>query len=118
MKRKRRRRFGKLSFRLLRVIVRYLSFFLLFFSSFFSSFFLIDSGGPAYWSLTPSFPHGAGANNWPLKGSKVSAWEGGMRVAAFVSGGFLPEAQRGTKLEEYIHMADWQVKKKTKKQKK
>ena len=69
--------------------------------------FSADNGGPAYWSLDPEFQHGSGANNWPLKGSKTSNWEGGTRVAAFVSGGVIPPAQRGTVLREYIHMADW-----------
>mmetsp|Transcript_10214 Transcript_10214/g.26156 ORF Transcript_10214/g.26156 Transcript_10214/m.26156 type:complete len:421 (-) Transcript_10214:5-1267(-) len=69
--------------------------------------FSSDNGGPTYWSTTPSFQHGAGANNWPLKGSKVSAWEGGIRVAAFASGGMIPSAMRGTKVETFISMADW-----------
>jgi len=69
--------------------------------------FSADNGGPVYWSVDPFFPHGAGANNWPLRGGKTSNWEGGTRVAAFVSGGFLPEGMRGKKLSEYIHMADW-----------
>ncbi len=69
--------------------------------------FSSDNGGPVYWSTTPSFPHGAGANNWPLKGGKVSNWEGGTRVAAFVSGGAVPEAMRGKKLTGYAHIADW-----------
>ncbi len=34
-------------------------------------------------------------------------FEGGIRVNAFVSGGFLPPAVRGTKLEGIIHIADW-----------
>ncbi len=58
-----------------------------------------DNGGPAY--------PGGGANNYPLKGGKVSDWQGGVRVNAFVSGGFLPKAQRGQKTEGYIHLADW-----------
>lgn len=69
--------------------------------------FSSDNGGPVYWSMTPSFPHGAGANNWPLLGGKVSNWEGGTRVAAFVAGGFLPPQMRGHKLEEHVHMCDW-----------
>jgi len=69
--------------------------------------FSSDNGGPVYWSLNKTFPHGAGANNWPLRGSKASGWEGGIRVASFISGGFVPESLRGSTLDGYIHMADW-----------
>ena len=58
-----------------------------------------DNGGPVY--------PGGGANNYPLKGGKVSDWQGGIRVNAFVSGGFLPQAMRGKKTDGYIHLADW-----------
>lgn len=34
-------------------------------------------------------------------------FEGGIRVNAFMSGGFLPKVVRGTKQEEMIHIADW-----------
>ena len=56
-----------------------------------------DNGGPLY----------TGANNYPLKGSKHSDWQGGIRINAFVSGGYLPEVMRGKKCEEYIHISDW-----------
>ena len=46
-------------------------------------------------------------NNHPLKGTKGSDWQGGIRVNAFVSGGFLPESMREQKTEGYIHLADW-----------
>ena len=58
-----------------------------------------DNGG----SLLP----GGGANNYPLKGGKGSDWQGGIRVNAFVSGGFLPQAMHGKKTDGYIHLADW-----------
>ena len=58
-----------------------------------------DNGGPVY--------PGGGANNYPLKGGKASEWQGGLRVNAFVSGGYLPEKMRGQKTEGYIHVADW-----------
>ena len=58
-----------------------------------------DNGGPIY--------PGGGANNYPLKGGKASYWQGGLRVNAFVSGGFLPENMRGKKTDGYIHGADW-----------
>eukprot|EP00933_Yihiella_yeosuensis_P078551 TRINITY_DN900_c0_g1_i1.p1 TRINITY_DN900_c0_g1~~TRINITY_DN900_c0_g1_i1.p1 ORF type:complete len:564 (-),score=95.99 TRINITY_DN900_c0_g1_i1:369-2060(-) len=64
-----------------------------------------DNGGPTY-----NLPHSIGpgaANNRPLKGGKMSDWEGGVRVNAFVSGGVVPVSKRGSKFEDYVHMADW-----------
>ena len=58
-----------------------------------------DNGGPVH--------TGAGANNYPLKGGKLTDWQGGVRVNAFVSGGYLPEDRRGKMSEGYIHIADW-----------
>lgn len=49
----------------------------------------------------------AGASNYPLRGGKYSMFEGGIRVNAFMSGGFVPDVVRGTKQEEMIHIADW-----------
>eukprot|EP01060_Flectonema_neradi_P000503 TRINITY_DN10315_c0_g2_i3.p1 TRINITY_DN10315_c0_g2~~TRINITY_DN10315_c0_g2_i3.p1 ORF type:complete len:558 (+),score=132.44 TRINITY_DN10315_c0_g2_i3:266-1939(+) len=49
----------------------------------------------------------AGASNWPLRGGKHNVFEGGIRVNAFVSGGYVPEAKRGTKEEGMIHITDW-----------
>lgn len=40
-------------------------------------------------------------------GEKHSNWEGGFRVAAFVSGGFLPAALRGTHNDIVFHIVDW-----------
>ena len=39
------------------------------------------------------------ANNYPQRGAKFSNWQGGVHVAAFVSGGALPPARRGIKLD-------------------
>ena len=51
---------------------------------------------------------GGGANSWPLRGGYFSNWEGGVRTAALVSGGFLPPVRRGKKLvDEMVHIADW-----------
>ena len=58
-----------------------------------------DNGGP--------IGKNAGANNYPLRGGKYSNWEGGVRGTAFVSGGFLPQAVRGTVLRDPIHVADY-----------
>merc|ERR1712048_1033158 len=46
-------------------------------------------------------------NNYPLRGPKGSPWEGGTRVAAFLSGGFLPQSLQGEHSELFIHVADW-----------
>jgi len=63
-----------------------------------------DNGGPVY------YVHGLGygaANNHPLRGGKMSDWEGGVRVNAFLTGGAVPRAKRGTVLDDYIHECDW-----------
>ncbi|CAE8591720.1 unnamed protein product [Polarella glacialis] len=61
--------------------------------------FTSDNGGPIY---VPG-----SANNYPLKGGKYSDWEGGVRTNAFMSGGFIPEASRGTKFSGVVSVADW-----------
>ena len=48
-----------------------------------------------------------GGNNSPLKGGKGSEWEGAIRVAAWVAGGALPAAVRGTTQPGIVHVADW-----------
>ena len=58
-----------------------------------------DNGGP----IIP----GSAGNNYPLKGGKHTDWQGGVRVNAFASGGYLPEDRRGKVTEGYIHLADW-----------
>jgi len=58
-----------------------------------------DNGGPTY--------QGGGGNNYPLKGGKISDWEGGVRLIAFVAGGFLPKKAVGTIVDGYIHICDW-----------
>jgi len=61
-----------------------------------------DNGGSANLKF-------GGGNNGILKGSKGSWWEGGMRVAASVSGGWegLPLSVRGTHLGAMTHTCDW-----------
>lgn len=63
--------------------------------------------GTDYGHGTACFNGEAGGNNYPLRGGKYSNFEGGIRVPAFMSGGFLPSSVRGTQSQEMIHIADW-----------
>merc|ERR1712190_174520 len=74
-----------------------------------------DNGGPIYGTDLDHIPivklnigktHGA-ATNRPLRGGKMSDWEGGIRVNAFASGGFIPASERGIQVDKSIHIADW-----------
>jgi arylsulfatase I/J len=69
-----------------------------------------DNGGPISANM--------GGNNWPLRGGKATPLEGysldfclncvgGIRVNAFVSGGFLPKSLQGTTFEGLVAMEDW-----------
>lgn len=58
--------------------------------------FVSDNGGP--------LEHSA---NFPLRGGKHTFWDGGLRVEAFVSGGLVPVAQRGTAWDGLAHASDW-----------
>lgn len=49
-----------------------------------------------------------GGNNYPNRGMKFTDFEGGTRVAAWISGGALPAAVRGTTHSKgLIHICDW-----------
>ena len=61
--------------------------------------FFADNGG----GMGGSEP----SNNYPLRGTKGEPWEGGIRVAAFVSGGLVPPSLRGTNNSAFISVADW-----------
>lgn len=45
--------------------------------------------------------------NHPLRGFKGTSYEGGIRVAAFVSGGLLPQKMRGRRTASLMHLTDW-----------
>lgn len=73
---------------------------------------LSDNGGPIYFNSSRGVPGAktsvsGGANNYPLKGGKFGNWEGGTRVTAFVSGGVIPPAKRGTVETSLIGIEDW-----------
>ena len=57
-----------------------------------------DNGGPIY--------GGQGGNNHPLRGGKLDAWEGGIRVNAFASGGLIPAPMRGKTTSHLTALAD------------
>ena len=46
-------------------------------------------------------------SNYPLKGSKHTFFEGGVRVTAFTNGGLIPDKMRGKSTQGFIHIADW-----------
>ena len=48
-----------------------------------------------------------GGTNYPKRGNKHTNWQGGMNGAAFVSGGFIPAALRGTHSDVAMHIVDW-----------
>eukprot|EP01043_Picozoa_sp_COSAG02_P056190 COSAG02_NODE_6628_length_3450_cov_3.031334_1_plen_531_part_00 len=63
-----------------------------------------DNGGPSFAGSSHT------ANNFPLKGSKTTNWQGGIRVNAFVSGGWLQTVAPGMigrKLDGFVHVCDW-----------
>jgi len=47
-------------------------------------------------------------NNHPLRGHKHDPWEGGTRATAFMAGGIVPAALRGTNSgAKLVHISDW-----------
>eukprot|EP00567_Pseudictyota_dubia_P004411 CAMPEP_0197436048 /NCGR_PEP_ID=MMETSP1175-20131217/3518_1 /TAXON_ID=1003142 /ORGANISM="Triceratium dubium, Strain CCMP147" /LENGTH=528 /DNA_ID=CAMNT_0042965229 /DNA_START=513 /DNA_END=2100 /DNA_ORIENTATION=+ len=51
-----------------------------------------------------------GGNNYPLRGGKVTDYEGGVRTAAFLTGGFLTRKaphKVGTRSTLLVHIVDW-----------
>eukprot|EP00037_Helgoeca_nana_P018477 m.176803 g.176803 ORF g.176803 m.176803 type:complete len:685 (-) comp24460_c0_seq1:2944-4998(-) len=50
---------------------------------------------------------GGSGCNYPLRGGKYTFWQGGVRGQAFVSGGLLPPAMRGSQWHGAAHAADW-----------
>ncbi|GBG24187.1 Arylsulfatase B [Hondaea fermentalgiana] len=60
--------------------------------------FISDNGGTS---------NKAPGNNYPLRGEKGTAFEGGFRTASFVSGGIIPASQRGSFNNKIYHISDW-----------
>lgn len=67
-----------------------------------------DNGGDCGLPAQPGIGGQPGfASNYPLLGRKCTAWDGGTRTAAFVSGGLVPTALRGTVNHALIYVTDW-----------
>jgi len=63
-----------------------------------------DNGGDACHAAGDSAPWGS---NWPLRGRKMSYFEGGVRVPAFIYSPRLSESVQGTVHNGMMHHVDW-----------
>ena len=72
--------------------------------------FSSDNGAPGE---SPDVNHAYGPNkqwiarNYPFRGQKTQIWEGGTRVAGFISSPLLPKAIQGTISDKLFHVTDW-----------
>jgi len=62
-----------------------------------------DNGGMTHWG--DGFPASA-SSNWPLRGGKATLFEGGVRSASFITGGWLPRSTAATKYKHLLHVSD------------
>eukprot|EP00756_Hemistasia_phaeocysticola_P036757 Hpha_TRINITY_DN16658_c3_g3::TRINITY_DN16658_c3_g3_i1::g.183461::m.183461/K12375/ARSI_J; arylsulfatase I/J len=63
-----------------------------------------DNGGMTHWENKS--PPASASSNWPLRGSKTSLFEGGLRVTSWLMGGFLPASAKGTTYHGLLHAVD------------
>merc|ERR1712176_615478 len=49
------------------------------------------------------------ASNWPLRGTKGTMYEGGVKAIGIVNGGWLNDEVRGTRMNALMHSTDWFV---------
>eukprot|EP00039_Didymoeca_costata_P024008 m.8970 g.8970 ORF g.8970 m.8970 type:complete len:559 (+) comp3984_c0_seq1:142-1818(+) len=74
-----------------------------------------DNGGPVCLNMSEATKHkekcvsNCGTNNFPLRGSKMTNWQGGVRGVGLVSGGLVPIHRQGTRWGGMIHGTDWYV---------
>ncbi len=67
--------------------------------------FFSDNGGMVDMDLIET--RGGMGSNWPLRGSKRTLFEGGVRVPAFMCGAGILSDRRGTILSSLFHVSDW-----------
>lgn len=75
-----------------------------------------DNGGPVCLNMSAATQRGeqsrrdCGTNNYPLRGSKMTLWEGGVRGIGFITGGsVIPDHRRGKVWDGMAHGTDWFV---------
>eukprot|EP01083_Nonionella_stella_P013327 37529_1 len=70
--------------------------------------FMSDNGPNPNWNSNLHLPLGYG-ETLPLRGTKGSVLEGGIRTPAFISGGFVNQncANSGNEYDEMVHISDW-----------
>lgn len=71
-----------------------------------NTFFVFTSDNGATTKSTGS-SSGTRGSNYPLRGDKSTNFEAGVRTTAFIAGGVIPDALRGTINPVVSHIADW-----------
>ncbi|KAH9257670.1 hypothetical protein BASA81_004127 [Batrachochytrium salamandrivorans] len=70
---------------------------------------LTDNGGMVNFNSKPDgypvFPASQGSN-YPLRGSKITLFDGGVRSLGLISGGYLPSSQYGKRYKGLAHVVD------------
>ena len=66
-----------------------------------------DNGGPNAVLHGKDGTPERGPNNFTLRDSKESIWDGRTRVVSLVSGGWLDPSLRGTSSHDFVHVSDW-----------